>query len=102
MMKHFFQRTIFPLFLMITCPATVIIAWHINTHMNGSLLLFADSLSKNGIWHTIWQIWQPVFFGTSAAWKIIFTFMLAQLLLMRIMPGARVTGPETIKGNIPV
>ena len=101
-MKLFFQKTLFPLFLMLTCPPTVILVWHINTHMNGSLHHFVSVALQNGIWHTIWQIWQPVFFGTSTAWKIILTFMLAQLCLLRIIPGKSVTGPETPKGNKPV
>lgn len=101
-MKSFLRRTIVPLFLMISCPLSVILAWHINTRMNGSLLIFAHTAMQNGIGHTIWQIWQPVFFGTKTAWEIIFIFMATQLLLMRIVPGKRVTGPETAKGNIPV
>src|SRR3990167_10214038 len=100
-MYIFFQKTVVPLFLIIACPPAVILVWHINTSMNGSLLNFIQIALQNGIWHTIWQIWKPVFFGTHAAWKIIFTFMAVQLILMRIVPGKRVTGPETAKGNIP-
>ncbi|HLB56747.1 MAG TPA: 7-dehydrocholesterol reductase [Coxiellaceae bacterium] len=101
-MKKFFQKTIGPLFLMITCPPAVILAWYINTNMQGSLLNFAHIALQNGIMNTIWQIWQPVFFGTHIAWKIILIFMAIQLLLMRIVPGKTVTGPETANGNIPV
>lgn len=100
-MRIFFQKTVVPLFLMISCPLTVILVWHINNSMNGSLLSFAHETMQKGMWHTVWQIWQPVFFGTHAAWKIIFIFMATQLLLMRVVPGKRITGPETIKGNIP-
>ena len=101
-MKQFFRNTIFPLFLMIACPPTVILAWHINTHMNGSLLNFVNGLFQNGIGHSIWQVWQPYFFGTQTAWKIILTFMLTQLLLMRIIPGKKITGPQTPKRNTPL
>src|SRR3990167_3809632 len=102
LMKKFFQKTIGPLFLMITCPPAVILAWYINTNMQGSLLNFAHIALQNGIMNTIWQIWQPVFFGTHIAWKIILIFMAIQLLLMRIVPGKTVTGPETANGNITI
>ncbi|EKD91884.1 MAG: hypothetical protein ACD_29C00325G0002, partial [uncultured bacterium] len=98
-MKHFFQKTFVPLFLMITCPPTVILVWHVNTAMNGSILNFLHLALQQGFLNTLWQIWQPVFFGTQPAWEIIVTFMATQLLLMRIVPGKRVTGPETAKGN---
>ncbi len=101
-MKSFFQKTMVPLFLMITCPPTVILIWHINTTLNGSILNFGHLVLQQGFFNTLWQIWQPVFFGTKTAWEIIFTFMTTQLLLMRIVPGKPITGPETAKGNIPI
>lgn len=102
MLKSFFSRTLFPLFLMTTCPITVILIWHINTSMNGSLLNFIHLAHQQGWLNTIWHIWAPVFFGTETAWKIILIFMAAQLLLMRFIPGKTVTGPETHSGHIPV
>ncbi|OGT44530.1 MAG: 7-dehydrocholesterol reductase [Gammaproteobacteria bacterium RIFCSPHIGHO2_12_FULL_38_11] len=96
------RNTLFPLFLILTCPPTALLVWHINANLNGSVSLFLQVVIKNGFWHTLWQIWQPVFFGTPMAWKIIFIFMATQLLLLRIIPGSQVTGPETPKGNIPI
>lgn len=101
-MSSFFKRTFVPLFLIVTCPPTVLLVWHINTEMSGSLTLFLQTVLQHGLWSTIWQIWQPVFFGTSSAWKIILTFSAVQLLLMRIVPGKTVTGPETPNGNTPI
>lgn len=101
-MKNFLRNTLFPLFLMTACPLSVLIFWSINTVWHGSLIDFIHSTQQQGIWHTIHSIWAPVFFGTKTAWKIILTFMILQLLLMRIIPGKRVTGPLTPKGNTPV
>lgn len=89
-------------FLLVSCPPTVLLVWHVCAHMNGSLLALAHLMVQQGIFTTIWQIWQPLFFGTKAAWGIIFSFMAVQLILMRLVPGKKVTGPETPKGNIPV
>ena len=101
-MSTFFRRTFVPLFLIVTCPPTVLLAWHINTELSGSISLFLQHALQNGIWTSIWQVWQPVFFGTVSAWKIIFSFMAVQLILMRVVPGKRVTGPETPNGNTPI
>lgn len=87
---------------MISCPVSVLLFWYINSAMQGSLLTFANFLMQQGIWHTLYDIWAPVFFGTKPAWKIILTFMATQLLLMRIVPAKTVTGPLTPKGNTPV
>lgn len=101
-MKNFLRNTLFPLFLMIVCPCSVFIFWHINTALHGSVMAFLSVILQNGFFSTLWQIWQPVFFGTPAAWTIILTFMVVQLFLMRVVPGKTVTGPLTPKGNTPV
>lgn len=101
MNKTFFNVFMY-VFLLVCCPPTVLLVWHTCAHLNGSLLALAQLMMQQGIFTTIWQIWQPVFFGTKAAWTIIFSFMAVQLLLMRFVPGKKVTGPETPKGNIPV
>ncbi len=101
-MSAFFRNTIFPLFLMVSCPPAALIFFYINTELNGSVLHFLHLGQQNGFVHTLWQIWQPHFFGTHTAWEMIGIFMIIQLLMMRIIPGKKVTGPETPKGNIPV
>ena len=101
-MSPFFRRTLFPLFLMLTCPPVALIFFHINSAFNGSITAFLQLALQNGLFHTIWQIWQPHFLGSQIAWQMIAIFMVMQLLLMRIVPGKKVTGPETPQGNIPI
>lgn len=101
-MKNFFRKTCVPLFLMTACPLAALIFFHINTTLNGSVMQFYHIILQQGLWNTLWQIWQPVFFGTTIAWEMIGIFMTLQLILMRIIPAKKVTGPETPKGNIPV
>ena len=101
-MSSFFQKTVVPLFLILCCPPIAIMVWHICADFNGSLFNFYHIILQNGFLNTIWEIWKPVFFGTATAWKLIFIFMATQLILMRIIPGKKITGPETPKGNIPI
>ncbi len=101
-MYSFFNKIFIPLFLIIVCPPIVLLVWHINSTMGGSLQALIHQISQHGFFTTLYRVWQPVFLGTRTAWNIICTFMLVQLLLMRIIPGKKVTGPLTPKGHRPV
>lgn len=101
-MQSFFRKTVVPLLLMISCPIGVLLVWHINTSCHGSILIFFHDCVQHGVINTCWQLWRPVVFGTKTAWEIILTFASIQLLLMRIIPGKQVSGPETPKGNTPI
>jgi len=81
-MRLFFRSTLLPLFLIVVCPPTVLLVWHISTNAGGSLQEFWHHALQTGVLSTIVGIWRPVLFGTAAAWKIIFSFMAVQLILM--------------------
>lgn len=59
---------------------------------------------NNSKWffQTVLTIWQPYFWGSAVAWKIILVFTVFELALMRILPGKTFNGPITPKGNVPV
>ena len=101
-MRSFLRSTLVPLCVILLCPPTVLIAWHICANLDGSLDVFLNQIMQNGFFTEIYRIWSPVFWGTGIAWKSILIFMAVQLILMRIIPGRRVTGPATPKGNTPV
>lgn len=96
------RNTLGPLFLILTCPAFAMLMWYTNTALSGSLLALWELMLQQGFFHTIYMIWQPVFFGSPLAWKIILSFMAFQLILMRLLPGKPFYGPITPKGNVPV
>lgn len=91
-----------PLFLMLLTPPAVFLFWYTNTTLEGSFQKLWELFSQNGILFTIYQVWSPVFFGTSTAWTMIGLFAVVQLLLVRILPGKIEEGPITPKGNIPL
>lgn len=99
---NWFRLYLFPLSLLVVCPPVVFIFWYVGTHLNGSFTAFAQLVAQNGFFTTLWTIWQPVFFGSPTAWKIIAIYGAAQLLLMRFVPGKEFLGPVTPKGNVPV
>lgn len=100
--NRFFHQTFFPLFLILVCPPLVFLIWYTNTALNGSLVELWGFLSQQGISGAFSTIWQPYFWGTAEAWKILAIFAAMQLLFMRILPGKAVQGPITPKGHVPL
>ncbi len=101
-MKILFSKILAPLFLIVVCPPAVLLICHTNTHLNGSFVQLFQEFSQKGLLTSIYDVWQPVFFGSKTAWTIIGIFAAAELLLMRFLPGKTFKGPITPKGNVPV
>ncbi len=96
------RRTLIPLLLVLLAPPTVIVLWHTNVALDGSLWKLWEVCAQNGVFATVYDVWRPVFFGSVDAWKILAIFAGLQLLLMRVMPGKTFRGPTTPQGNVPV
>jgi len=96
------RNSLGPFFLILACPPFAILMWYTNTQLYGSFSSLFELFYQEGFFHSIYQIWQPIFFGSGIAWLIIFSFAAFQLILMRILPGKPFYGPITPKGNIPV
>ncbi len=96
------RHTLGPLFLILLCPPFVMLMWYTNTALDGSLWTLWNLMLQQGIFQTIYSIWQPYFWGSATAWAAIFSFAVFELALMRVLPGKTVYGPVTPKGNTPV
>jgi 7-dehydrocholesterol reductase len=101
-LKHHFRYTLSPLFLIVVCPPIAILIWHINVNLNGSLTELFQIFVTQGFFHSLYHILQPVFFGSATSWVMITIFAAIELVLMRIIPGKLVQGPETSKRHIPI
>lgn len=101
-LKKFVRRTLLPFALMLLCPPTVILVWYTNVFLHGSLMQLWDKIQHEGLFLTLKTVWGPIFFGTPTAWIVIGVFALIQVLFMRFLPGKRITGPVTPKGNVPI
>src|SRR5579871_1880175 len=83
-------------FLLITCfPPIVMLVWYTNVHLGGSIQQLWALFLQNGVFHTIYSIWAPLFFGTATAWKILAIFAGTELTLMKFLPGRKFHGPVT-------
>jgi 7-dehydrocholesterol reductase len=96
------RQTLLPAFLLTVCPPTALVVWYTHTALGGSLTALVSLVQRDGLLEAFGAIWAPVFFGTRTAWKIIGIFAAVELLLMRLLPGARLVGPVTANGNVPV
>lgn len=96
------RSTIGPLCLISFCSPFVILMWYTNTALNGSFSQLFHHINDNGFFSTLYQIWQPVFWGSTIAWKMIFYFILFEFALIKILPGSRFYGPVTANGHRPV
>ncbi len=102
MMNFNIRNTLGPLFLILVCPVFVMLMWYANTQLEGSLLALWNLMLQNGFSQSIYSIWQPYFWGSAIAWKIIIVFIVFELALMRLLPGKIFHGPISPKGNVPV
>ncbi len=101
-LRRLMRRIIVPLALIFLCPPMVILMWYTNIELDGSLLKLWNLCLTQGILTTIWKVWAPIFFGSKTAWTMIAVFGSIQLLFMKFLPGKKVSGPLTPKGNIPI
>lgn len=96
------RNTLGPLLLILLCPPFAILMWYTNTALQGSFQALFSMFYQYGIFTSIYQIWQPVFFGSKIAWCIIAVFAAFQFILMKFVPGKTLPGPITPMGNVPV
>lgn len=96
------RNTLGPLFLIVCCTPFVILMWYTNTALGGSFYQLAQLLLNKGFFTTLYDIWQPIFFGSPIAWQIIFGFIIFEFTLLKLLPGRVFYGPITPNGNVPV
>lgn len=96
------RRFVGPLALILFCPPLVMLVWYTNVHLDGSVSALYAQCVAQGVFPTVYAAWAPVFFGTKLAWAMLGCFIGLELLLMRILPGKRVSGCASPKGVVPV
>ncbi len=101
-LRSHLRKTIMPLLLLTTTPSLAILMWYTDVMLGGSLTKLLHLFLDKGVFTTLAHIWSPIFLGSPTAWLMICSFGAFQLFLMKALPGKRIEGPITPKGNIPV
>jgi 7-dehydrocholesterol reductase len=99
---YIIRQYLFPLFLIVCCPLTVMLMWYTSSTLGGSFQKLFQMFHSVGFFKTCYMIWSPYFLGTASAWKIIGIFAAFELALMRLIPGKLFKGPITPEGNTPI
>lgn len=94
------RKVLGPLALMVLPAPVGILHWYFLRFENGNLYRFlamlVNSVSEFTYVYDIWPSWRD-----GMAWKMIAVFMIAQLTLMKLVPGKLFLGPMTATGHVP-
>ncbi|XP_066927696.1 uncharacterized protein [Clytia hemisphaerica] len=101
-LKRFFSYTIVPLLLISIMPNFVLVLWYIVSQCDGSFMQFYDKILTVQPKEFLLAMWRPAFSWESKAHVFILGYSLWAGLLQVIVPGPRLEGPLTAKGNTPV
>uniref|UniRef100_A0A2P2KDY3 7-dehydrocholesterol reductase n=1 Tax=Rhizophora mucronata TaxID=61149 RepID=A0A2P2KDY3_RHIMU len=86
------------LLLITLCPPFVILLWYTMVHADGSVTQTWDFLKQHGLQGLV-DIWPR---PTAMTFKIIACYAAFEAALQLLLPGKRVEGPISPKGNRPV
>lgn len=92
-------RSIGSLAIMLLSPILSIVAIHTCFSLDGSVTLLFREIMSRGIVQFLFDVWPTPF--DPVAWRLIGSFMVFELLLMRIVPGNVFKGVATASGHIP-
>ncbi len=94
--------TILPLLLMLIMPNFSLVIWHVATKLDGSILVCYQFFTGRGVLSALGHMWRSVNFQSPFAIGVVLSYSIWAVLLQIIIPGKRVAGPVTPKGNTPV
>ena len=87
--------------LLIACPVFAMLFVYILVELGGDTKALYAQYQTDGLQSVLRRAILDHLGGTARAWKIIGSFALFELIIMRILPGGTVKGPITPNGNIP-
>ena len=91
-----------PGFLIIVCPIFAVMLTYTQVVLKGDVGALMQVIRRDGLAVFVQRSLLQHLLGNTKAWTFIGCFAVFQLILMRLVPGKRMTGPVTPKGNVPV
>ena len=96
----FGNRAFYSLVLMLTTPIFLLTFWYTCYAHKGSFTSLYAEILREGVMPVLFRIWPSPL--NPEAWKIIFSYMAFELILMRIVPGKEFKAAPTVTGHVPV
>lgn len=97
-----YRDTIGPMMLMMITPCFSIVFFHVCANMDGNFLKLFTELAygeQNMMW-TLYSIWPNPF--DEETWMFLLSFMMYELILMKLVPGKQFTATTTATGHRPI
>lgn len=101
-LKKFVHTTFLPLFLVMSVPQLIILIWYTVVHCDGSYLKMLAVFSDKNVFAGLAEVWSHVNRPSSTVITVFIVYCVYALLMMKVLPGATIRGPQTPKGNTPV
>ena len=98
----FFNKILVPCSLMIACPNIVMVFWYTNVKCNGNYSELFDRFHGRSIFSMMFEIWSEISIINTFTVGVIAGYCAWAYFWMKVLPGKRVEGPMTEKGNTPV
>jgi 7-dehydrocholesterol reductase len=99
---RFWHYTLVPIVLMVATPTFNVLLSYTVQKCEGSVTELVARLTENGLGNGIARVYAEVSWGSNLACGVILSYLAWAVLLMKLLPGKRVQGPVTPKGNVPV
>uniref|UniRef100_A0A2C9JXE6 7-dehydrocholesterol reductase n=1 Tax=Biomphalaria glabrata TaxID=6526 RepID=A0A2C9JXE6_BIOGL len=100
-LKRMVNNILGPLAILLIFPNFMILIWYNIFHCNGSYLKLLYLVADKSNWSSLIHVWSLAGYPSPViVWSLILYFAYA-LAMMKLLPGKKVFGPITPKGNIP-
>ena len=102
LLSKLINEVLVPLWLIPFAANLIVSLWFTTTQCDGSFLVFYQRMMDDGVLNGLIKMWSGIEIGNPLILSIIGCYMVFALILQVILPGPRVEGPVTPKGNTPV
>ncbi|XP_033738870.1 7-dehydrocholesterol reductase-like [Pecten maximus] len=102
--RRFFDKYFVPFFLMLVTPHVGILFWYTHRQCGGSYAKLGMMFSEKSFLPGMYEIWQRTLHWPQdgLCFYILIGYSIWALFLMAFLPGEKVEGPVTPKGNVPI
>lgn len=100
--RHFLDKIFLPLCLVLLTPHITILYWYTNAYCDGSYTEMVSRLRDGSVVQNLIKIWSSISIINTFTLSVVFGYCAWAIFWMKVLPGKRVTGPVTPKGNVPV
>ncbi|XP_060067684.1 uncharacterized protein LOC132547898 [Ylistrum balloti] len=98
----FVNETFLPILIILTVPNFGILLWNVTEKYGGNFTNMYRAMREKSPVTALWDMWWSSRLKDGLIPCVVLGYMAFALCLMVILPGKRLEGPMTVKGNIPV